>query len=97
MREAAAIVEPAVASDGRRVALVAAAELDYGSERREVFVIDLKSDAVQRFSLDGQYAHDVAWLDDSALAIVRLKSKAFYLLEPGKWTVDTIMVESRTE
>lgn len=35
--------------------------------------------------------------DDPALAIVMLRSKAFYLLEPGKWTVATIMVESGTE
>jgi len=35
--------------------------------------------------------------EDPALAIVRLKAKAYYLLEPGKWAVETIKLEPGTE
>lgn len=70
VREAAAIGRVAVAPDGRRVAFVAAATLDYGHERRAVFVANRESMEVARFDLDGGYAHDVAWLDDSALLVV---------------------------
>lgn len=35
--------------------------------------------------------------EDPALAILRLKAKAYYLLEPGKWAVATINVEPGTE
>jgi general stress protein 26 len=35
--------------------------------------------------------------EDPALAIVRLKAKAYYLLEPGKWAVETIKLDPGTE
>jgi Tol biopolymer transport system component len=70
VREAAAITSLAPDPDGRRIAFVAAADLNYGSERRELFVIDLPSAAVQRFNLETRYGHDVAWLDQDSLLVV---------------------------
>jgi tricorn protease-like protein len=70
VREAAAIGGVAAAPDGRRVAIAAAADLNYGRERREVFVIDLETAVVRRFNVDSWFAHDVAWLDDVSLLVV---------------------------
>lgn len=68
--EAAAIGDLAVAPDGKRVALVAAAELDYGQERRRVFVVEPTGGEVREVDLETRIAHDLAWYDDSALLVV---------------------------
>lgn len=68
--EAAAVVDLAPAADNERVAVIAAAKLDYGGERREVFVIDRNSGEAQNFNLGGKNGHSLAWLGDDALLVV---------------------------
>jgi hypothetical protein len=70
VREAAAITSLAPDPDGQRIAFLAAPDLNYGNEHRELFIIDLPSAAVQRFNLETRYGHDVAWLDQNSLVVV---------------------------
>jgi aminopeptidase len=70
VREAAAVIDLAPAADGERVAVIAAAELSYGGERREVFIIDRKSGRAQNFNLGSKNGHSLAWLDADALLVV---------------------------
>jgi hypothetical protein len=69
-REAAAVGDMAVASQGQRIAFIAAATLNYNREHREIFVLDRTSGNVQRLSLGGDDAHSVAWLSDDELLVV---------------------------
>ena len=70
VREAAGIGDLAVSPDGTRLAVVAEARLDFERERHEVFLIDRRSAAVQRFNLSGQNAHSLTWLDDQSVLMV---------------------------
>lgn len=71
MREAAGARAMAVAPDGRRVALVAQANLDYRFEKYDVFVLDPNDPAaVQRFTAGGQSVIDLAWIDDASLLLI---------------------------
>jgi hypothetical protein len=68
--EAASVIDLAPASDGERVAVIAAPKLDYGGERREVFVVDRASGRAQNFNLGGKNGHGLAWLAPDALLVV---------------------------
>lgn len=68
--EAAAIADLAVSADGERLAIVAAPTVDFGAERREVFVIDRATARSDRFNLGGRNAHGLAWLGADALLVV---------------------------
>jgi Tol biopolymer transport system component len=70
VQEAASVIDLAPAADGARVAVIAAAQLSYGGERREVFVIDRNSGRAQNFNLGGKNGHSLAWLDANALLVV---------------------------
>jgi len=70
VREAAAMTSPVIAPDGHRLAFVAAAEQDYGRERREVFLMDIQSSSVERFNLESRTGRDVAWLDEGSLVVI---------------------------
>jgi len=70
VREAASVTDLAPAADGERVAVIAAAQLSYGDERREVFVIERNSGRAQNFNLGSKNGHSVAWLDANALLVV---------------------------
>ncbi|MEO8605479.1 MAG: M1 family aminopeptidase [bacterium] len=68
VHEAARIADLAVAADGKRVALVAQADLDEPNDRADIFVID--GDDFRRFELPGRSALSAAWLDADALVVV---------------------------
>jgi hypothetical protein len=71
VREAAAIRDIAVSPDGKRIAFVAQAKLDFGIDRFEAFVIDRGDDReVRRYNLGGNNGHSVAWLDDENLLVI---------------------------
>jgi hypothetical protein len=70
VREAAGLMDMAVAPDGGRIALVAQPTLDDAHARHELYVFDRTSSTARRFTLDGHTAWSVAWLDDESLLVV---------------------------
>jgi hypothetical protein len=67
--EAAGIFDVAPAPEGGRVAVVAAPEVAYGEERREIFVVDPEQ-GTQRIDLGLDDVEAAEWLDTDSLAVV---------------------------
>lgn len=81
--EAAAVIDLAPAADGKRVAVIAAAQVNYGGERREVFVIDRDSGEAQNFNLGGKNGHSLAWLDANTLLVI-VSDPTFPVIPPRR-------------
>jgi len=81
--EAAAIVDLAVSADGAKIAIIAAATLEFAAERREVFVIDRATAQSNRFNLGGRNAHSLAWLGSDALLVV-VSDPTFRVVPPER-------------
>jgi Tol biopolymer transport system component len=83
VREAASVTDLAPAADGDRIAVIAAAQLSYGGERREVFVIDRNTGHAQNFNLGGKNGHSLAWLDANTLLVV-VSDPTFPIVPPHR-------------
>jgi Tol biopolymer transport system component len=81
--EAASVTDLAPAADGDRIAVIAAAQLSYGGERREVFVIDRNTGHAQNFNLGGKNGHSLAWLDANTLLVV-VSDPTFPIVPPHR-------------
>jgi len=83
VREAAGVRSLAVSPDGKRVALVAQAVLDYSYQRYEVFVVDRADPAAGRhFTASGYSVVDASWRDDDSLFVVL--SDPTYAMVPAR-------------
>jgi len=83
VREAAAVADLVPAADGQRLAVIAASELRYGGERREVFVVDLASGQAKNYNLGGKNGHSLAWLDLTTLLVV-VSDPTFPVIPPHR-------------
>ncbi|MCK6557004.1 hypothetical protein L6Q96_20875 [Candidatus Binatia bacterium] len=73
---AAAIDTLAVSPNGGRVAFSAAPALDYPTNRRQLFVLDVEGRRAHNIELPGRDAGDLTWTDDDTLLVVVTPSGA---------------------
>jgi hypothetical protein len=83
-RGAATISSLALSPQGTHLAITAAPELDYPTNRRELFVLEIGARHARTIDIQDADASEVAWLDDDQLLVV-----ANAVAQDETWTLPT--------